>query len=115
MKVIYRNFDAVTMKASAFVDHHHKAFFGLAILALLFVSMTVVAGTTGTEFQDIYDQVKDWTQGYLGKTIAIFAFLLGLGVGVVRQSPIPAISGVVFALFIAFGPGIIEGVATAVI
>lgn len=115
MQTAYDSLDAATMKAAAFIDRHNKAIFGALILATMFYASVLMAGTTGAEFEGIYNQVKDWTEGYLGKAIALFAFLLGLGVGVARQSPIPAISGVVFALFVAFGPQIIEGIASAVI
>ncbi|MDD5395006.1 MAG: TraA family conjugative transfer protein [Thiothrix sp.] len=87
---------------------------GIVALALLVVMVdTAFGGTTATEFQGIYDKLKDWVSGYLGKAIAMFAFVLGLGIGVAKSSPIPAISGIVFALFVAFGPAVLEGIATA--
>lgn len=90
-----------------------KLIIGVFLVALALLALNAMAGTTATEFQGIYDKLKDWTSGYLGKAIALFAFLLGLGVGVAKSSPIPAISGVVFALFVAFGPAVLEGIATA--
>ncbi|WP_018949061.1 TraA family conjugative transfer protein [Thioalkalivibrio sp. ALMg11] len=107
--------DNVSMKAATAVDSNHKSLLLMLLVMTAIYASAAVAGTSGGEFQGIYDQVKGWTEGYLGKAIALFAFLLGLGVGVARQSPIPAISGVVFALFVAFGPDIIEGIASAVI
>ena len=86
----------------------------LLAVALIAPGM-VAAGTTGNEFQAIYDTVIGWAGGYLGKTIAFFAFLIGLGVGAARATPVPAIAGVVFALFVGFGPGVIEGIATSII
>ena len=84
-----------------------------ALLALL--AGSAIAGTTGTEFQTIYTTLLNWASGFLGKSIAIAAFILGAGVGLARSSPIPALVGVVFALFMVYVPTIIDGIMTAVI
>ncbi len=90
--------------------------------AVLFTALLAVtaaapalAGTTGTEFQTMYTTLLNWVNGYLGKSIAIAAFILGAGVGIARSSPIPALVGVVFALFMVYVPTIIDGIMTAVI
>jgi len=86
-----------------------------AILLVALAAQTVLAGTTGTEFQTMYMTLLNWVNGYLGKSIAIAAFIIGAGVGIARSSPIPALVGVVFALFMVYVPNIIDGVMTAVI
>ena len=73
------------------------------------------AGTTGTEFQTMYTTMLNWATGYLGKAIAVAAFILGAGIGVARSSPIPALAGVVFALFMVYVPTIIDSIMTATI
>jgi len=87
----------------------------LVITLLMLASGTVLAGTTGTEFQTMYTTLLNWVNGYLGKSIAIAAFIIGAGVGIARSSPIPALVGVVFALFMVYIPNIIDSVMTAVI
>lgn len=84
-------------------------------LALLLAAGTAVAGTTGAEFQTMYTTLLNWVTGFLGKSIAIAAFILGAGIGIARSSPIPALVGVVFALFMVYVPNIIDGIMTAVI
>ena len=74
-----------------------------------------LAGTTGTEFQTMYTTLLNWATGFLGKSIAIAAFILGAGIGIARSSPIPALAGVVFALFMVYVPTIIDSIMTAVI
>lgn len=107
-------FDDVSTRLVLTLMDHKKLVIGVfAVALLLLLAFNVDAGTTATEFKPIYDKIKDWTSGYLGKAIALFAFLLGLGVGVAKQSPIAAIGGIVFALFVAFGPAVLEGIATA--
>jgi len=82
---------------------------------LLAVAGTALAGTTGVEFQTMYTTLLNWISGFLGKSIAIAAFILGAGVGIARSSPIPALIGVVFALFMVYVPTIIDSIMTAVI
>lgn len=84
-------------------------------IVLVIVTGTALAGTTGTEFQTMYTTLLNWVSGYLGKSIAIAAFILGAGIGIARSSPIPALVGVVFALFMVYVPSIIDGIMTAVI
>ena len=84
-------------------------------LVLILLAGSALAGTTGTEFQTIYATLLNWATGFLGKSIAIAAFILGAGIGVARSSPIPALVGVVFALFMVYVPTIIDSIMTAVI
>ena len=73
--------DVGTMKAANWIDSNSKPLFILLAITFLVYGAAAFAGTSGGEFQGIYEQVKDWTSGYLGKAIALFAFLLGLGIG----------------------------------
>ncbi len=82
---------------------------------LILVAGSALAGTTGTEFQTMYTTLLNWISGYLGKSIAIAAFIIGAGVGIARSSPIPALVGVVFALFMVYVPTIIDSIMTATI
>ena len=86
----------------------------LALLLTLAAS-AALAGTTGAEFQTMYTTLLNWATGFLGKSIAIAAFILGAGIGIARSSPIPALVGVVFALFMVYVPTIIDSIMTAVI
>lgn len=73
---------------------------------------TAYAGAGGTEFQTVYDQVSGWTNGVLGKTLAVSSLLVGLGIGVIKQSVMSAVVGVGMALVAGFGPSAIDGVIT---
>ena len=84
-------------------------------LLLALGATSAFAGTTGTEFQTMYTTMLNWATGYLGKAIAVAAFILGAGIGVARSSPIPALAGVVFALFLVYVPTIIDSIMTATI
>src|SRR5690606_21551597 len=64
---------------------------GTALVAALMVGAMLapeaaLAGTGGTEFDDVWDTLVDWTQGTLGRIIAIAIIIVGACIGVVRQS-----------------------------
>lgn len=74
-----------------------------------------MAAKTGSEFQKFANMVKGWAEGYLGMALALTAFLIGLAVGLMKQTVMPAIVGLGVALFATMGPGIIMSMFTAVI
>ena len=92
---------------------HRPALVASAVLVL--GAGAAMAGTTGNEFAPMYNKLLGWAQGYLGKAMAIAAFLFGAGFGVASQTILPAVLGVVFALVFAVGPGIINGMLAATI
>ena len=93
----------------------HDKYLCCALALLLAAPSLVMAGTSGTEFQTLYDLLFGWATGYLGKAIALAAFIIGMGMGIARSSPIPALGGVVFALFVAYIPSVIGGIVTGVL
>ena len=84
-------------------------------LGLMVVAGAAFAGTTGPEFQALFDLVSGWASGYLGKALAIAAFLIGAVVGVAKSTAMPALVGLAFAIVFSIGPGVITGMMTAVI
>lgn len=79
-------------------------------IAAALAPMQASAGAGGTEFTQVYDQLTGWSNGTLGKVLGIAALLVGLGVGVIKQSVIAAVVGIAMALTAGFGPGVIDGV-----
>ena len=59
--------------------------------------------------------MKGCSAGYLGGPLAIAALLVGAIVGFAKSTAMPALVGVVFAVLFAVGPGIIDGIASALI
>ena len=84
-------------------------------VGLLAVASAASAGNTGPEFQALFDLVSGWASGYLGKALAIAAFLIGAVVGVAKSTAMPALVGLAFAIVFSIGPGVITGMMTAVI
>lgn len=87
----------------------------VALVAAATAPMTALAGAGGTEFTQVYDQLTGWSNGTLGKVLGIAALLVGLGVGVIKQSVIAAVVGIAMALTAGFGPGVIDGVISAAV
>lgn len=89
----------------------------LQIVALVAVAamlpLQAMAGAGGTEFTQVYDQLTGWANGTLGKVLGVSALLVGLGVGVIKQSVIAAVVGIAMALTAGFGPGVIDGVISS--
>jgi len=87
----------------------------LALLVAVAISVPLQAhaGAGGTEFTQVYDQLTGWANGTLGKVLGVSALLVGLGVGVIKQSVIAAVVGIAMALTAGFGPGVIDGVISS--
>ena len=79
-------------------------------VVLLILPQLSSASTTGSEFQVAYDFFNNAATGYLGRGIAIVGGIIGLGLGAARGSALPAIIGVILAIFGALGPGIVDAI-----
>ncbi|WP_228779251.1 TraA family conjugative transfer protein [Methylobacter sp. BlB1] len=86
-----------------------------AVAAVTLASNDAMAGTAGTEFDDIYTLLVGWTQGTLGKIIALGMFMVGLAAGIVNQSIIAVVIGIGGALALYYAPTVINGVVAALI
>lgn len=81
---------------------------GVGAIALLGSASAMASNYTGDEtFKGFRDMVIDWAQGPLGTGLSITMMLMGAGMGVARNSPMPALSGIAGAAFLNWGPGII--------
>lgn len=68
------------------------------------------AGTIDSNdpFYSFYTTISHWTQGALGVGLAMTMLLMGGAIGVARNSPMPALTGVAGAAFLHWGPQIIQ-------
>lgn len=95
---------------------HLTSFFkkGALATALMSASAAFAASTStasGTIAADAFDgfsaTVSAWASGGLGTGISLLTLLVGAGMGVARNSPLPALAGVGTAAFLRWGPEII--------
>ena len=103
---------ALFTRLASFSKSHAKS---LAVMAVGMVAASAYAGTTGTEFKAFFDLIEGWTTGYLGKGLALAAFLLGAALGMVKGTMLPAMVGIGFAIMFTVGPGVITGMLAATI
>lgn len=93
----------------------NKAVLASALAAAAVMSTDAMAGTGGTEFDDIYTLLVGWTQGTLGKIIALGMFMVGLSAGIINQSIVAVVVGIGGALALYYGPTVISGVVSALV
>ena len=74
-----------------------------------------VGGNTpgGSEFEEIWTLIQGWSQGVLGRIIALGALIVGIAFGLVRQSVVAAVIGISMAIVLQYGPDVIEGIVTS--
>jgi conjugal transfer pilus assembly protein TraA len=77
-------------------------------IAMAASAAAMASNSSDTTFTAFKTTVMNWAQGPLGTGLAITMMLMGAGMGVARNSPMPALSGIAGAAFLNWGPGIIE-------
>jgi conjugal transfer pilus assembly protein TraA len=85
---------------------------GLLVAAMLFAG-TVMAGTGGDQFEEIWITISDLMQGTLGRILIGLMVLAGIGAGVLRQTLMPFITGVGGGIGLYAAPNVIESLMTA--
>jgi conjugal transfer pilus assembly protein TraA len=83
----------------------------MAALALMgLVATAAMAGNGGNAaFGALATQLIEWSQGSLGIIIAVAALLVGLSIGVVKQSMMAVVLGLGIAIALYYGPTVITG------
>lgn len=89
-----------------------------ASAALMAISSSAFAARNGTNANDdafkvFMDTVVGWTQGPLGIGLATTMLLMGGAIGVAKNSPMPALSGIAGAAFLNYGPDIIKSIMSS--
>lgn len=86
-----------------------KAFGSVLITGLSLMAASAHAATTTGEdpFLEFQTTIEGWTSGALGTGLAMTMLLMGAGIGVAKNNPMPALSGVAGAAFLHWGPDII--------
>lgn len=87
----------------------------VAVVVLSLATGVAHAGTTGAEFQPMFTLLTDWIGGYLGRSIAIGAFIIGVGYGAFAQRYLVALGGIFVALLVLIVPQVLNNMLTATI
>ncbi len=93
---------------------------GLSLLLIALVAIAAVsapdvamAGGGGTEFDEVWTTIKDWTQGTLGRIIAGALILVGIVGGIARQSLMAFAIGIGGGMGLYNSPVIVESIMGA--
>ncbi|MEK6179208.1 TraA family conjugative transfer protein [Vibrio cholerae] len=84
----------------------------LGLMALM-ISEPSFAGTSGDAFTDVWDTLKDWTQGTLGRIVAGAMVLVGIVGGIARQSLMAFALGIGGGMGLYNTPTVVESVMSA--
>ena len=86
----------------------------VALMAMV-LSQMAMAGTVNNSdpFYQFLQAVQSYAKGAMGIGLCIVALLFGAIVGIGQNSPTAALTGVGFAIFVYFGPGIISSIFSA--
>lgn len=64
-------------------------------------------------FYTFYSTVNGWAGGGLGAGLATTMLVMGGAIGVAKNSPMPALTGIAGAAFLHWGPNIISSILLA--
>lgn len=87
----------------------------LAAVLAVAVNTDAMAGTGGAAFDDVWQTIRDWTTGYLGKAIALGMVLYGIGMGVAKQNLAGFATGMGGGVGLNYSPAVIDTVVSATV
>ncbi len=85
------------------------------LIAVFALPGMALAGTGGTEFNSAYTTLTDWLSGDLGRLITAGLLIVGLAMGIVRQSVMAAVPAIAAGLVVSVAPTVIGAIVTATI
>ncbi|NLC21312.1 MAG: hypothetical protein GX771_05280 [Halomonadaceae bacterium] len=84
-----------------------------AAIMVAMLPVIALAGTGGSEFDDIWITLSDWVEGTLGRVIAAGIVVVGIVAGIVRQSLMAFAIGIGGGMGLYNTPTIIEEIMSA--
>lgn len=85
----------------------------IALPVLVLLAGAAHAGTSGSEFNDLWTLLEGWSKGLLGRIIALTFVIVGLSAGVLRGSVMGFVVGVAAGVGLYLGPTIISNIVAA--
>ena len=87
----------------------------LASAAVLATGAAFALTSSDSDFADIVNMLTKWSEGTLGKTLALAMFIVGIAAGITQQSVMAAVVGVAGAMVMSYGPTIVGNVFSALV
>ncbi len=92
-----------------------KMKFALSLVVMAVVFSAFASAGTDTTFDSWVTQMTDWLEGSLGKGVSIAFVIVGIVIGIMRQSLMAFAVGVGAALGMNYTPDIINSMFSAVL
>lgn len=105
----------IALKNKTSLSNQQWMMLGIALALVALIPVAAIAGTgTGSgDFDTIWDTLVDWTQGTLGRVIAGSMVIVGLIMGVARQSIMAFAIGIGAAVGLYNAPDILDAIMGA--
>ncbi len=87
----------------------------VGVAAVAVAGAALATTSTDTDFSSVVTLLTNWSQGTLGRVIALSMFVVGIAAGIVRQSVMAAVAGIAGALVMNYGPTVIDSIFGALI
>lgn len=81
-------------------------------VAVLAAGATSAFAASDSDFEEVFQLLADWSQGSLGKLVSLAAVIVGVGIGIVRQSIMAAVIGIAMAVVVQYAPTIIGNIVS---
>lgn len=92
----------------------HQKLKGAAVALLLTAATNAAMANQLQESDDAFykfwETVNGWTTGALGVGLATTMLLMGGAIGVAKNTPMPALTGIAGAAFLNWGPQVIQSI-----
>ena len=85
----------------------------VSLLALFLADSAHAAATGASDFNTLYDRLRGWCGGSLGKALSLGFLVVGLAGGLIRGSIVAAVVATGAALALAVMPDLIDSLFTA--
>lgn len=98
---------------SVFKRYQHVIVSMMIVGTVVLIRTAAAHAGTDTTFDDLNTLLEGWSKGSLGKSLALIALLLGVGVAAARQSFAALFAGVGVAAGASIGPSVVGTIITA--
>ena len=114
-KLMYQNLKTLVSKRAMNMMLMAMLLFVVTLIVPAVTFAAAAVPTATSPFFTVYTIVIGWLNGPLALTLSLAAVIIGLGVGIVRQNPMPAVAGIAFAVFSTVLPNIVISIMGAVV
>lgn len=84
----------------------------IVVPAALALATTSAFAAGEDDFDDVFQLLTQWSQGSLGKLVSLASVIVGVGIGIVKQSIMAAVIGIAMAMVVQYAPSVIGNIVS---